>query len=311
MAQQRFVLSDESINSYGFRVLTKGIDLSMFEKNPVMLYMHDQSNILGKWVDVKVDGEKLSGAPEFDTDDELATKLSKKVEKGYLNATSIGLQVTKWGVETDKLSGKEVAVALSSVLKEVSLVTVPSNRNALRLYDDEGVLIDEEQIQLSVSEVFKQNPHKKMVTKENLNLLGLGDNPSETDINQAIANLAGRVNTLEAEQKAQRQKQVTDLVDAAVTSGKIKAEKKAFYVSLGEKDFDGLKQIVEDMKVPSKPTQHLADDKGGKKTDVTGREDWSFDKWRKEDPKGLLKLKDEDAETYNALLNGSPAKRNI
>ncbi len=32
-----FVLSDESRNSYGFVVLTDGIDTTAFERNPVML----------------------------------------------------------------------------------------------------------------------------------------------------------------------------------------------------------------------------------------------------------------------------------
>jgi len=33
-----FILSDESVNSYNFKVITDGIDLERFKKNPVMLY---------------------------------------------------------------------------------------------------------------------------------------------------------------------------------------------------------------------------------------------------------------------------------
>lgn len=41
--KKTFVLSDESVNSYGFRVLTDGIALDNFKKNPVMLWNHTRT----------------------------------------------------------------------------------------------------------------------------------------------------------------------------------------------------------------------------------------------------------------------------
>ena len=40
MSQKRIILSDSSLNRYGFRVLTSGMLIEAFKKNPVMLYMH-------------------------------------------------------------------------------------------------------------------------------------------------------------------------------------------------------------------------------------------------------------------------------
>ena len=37
------IVSTEAVNSYGSRVLTEGIDLSQYEKNPVLLWMHRRS----------------------------------------------------------------------------------------------------------------------------------------------------------------------------------------------------------------------------------------------------------------------------
>ena len=54
-----FVVSDESVNSYGYTILTAGIDLSRFEKNPIMLLQHDSKNIIGKWENVRIEDNKL------------------------------------------------------------------------------------------------------------------------------------------------------------------------------------------------------------------------------------------------------------
>lgn len=35
-----FIINTSGLNSYGTRVLTPGIDLAQFKRNPVLLYMH-------------------------------------------------------------------------------------------------------------------------------------------------------------------------------------------------------------------------------------------------------------------------------
>ncbi|QXU42082.1 hypothetical protein [Pedobacter sp. D749] len=39
-ASKRIILTSENVNRYGFRVLTDGIDLTQYGKNPLMLWMH-------------------------------------------------------------------------------------------------------------------------------------------------------------------------------------------------------------------------------------------------------------------------------
>lgn len=52
-----FVLSDESVNSYGFIVQTAEIDTAQFERNPVMLYMNDRDNgVLGRRENIRREG---------------------------------------------------------------------------------------------------------------------------------------------------------------------------------------------------------------------------------------------------------------
>ena len=50
---KEFMCSDESINTYGFRVLTDGGKLERFLVNPVMLYMHDVRQVIGSWEELR------------------------------------------------------------------------------------------------------------------------------------------------------------------------------------------------------------------------------------------------------------------
>lgn len=50
MSKHTFVISDESLNDQDFRVMTNGIDLTQFKKNPLMLWMHKRPN---RWNSLK------------------------------------------------------------------------------------------------------------------------------------------------------------------------------------------------------------------------------------------------------------------
>ena len=58
-----FVLSDGSVNSYGFRVDMEKLNLSRFKKNPVMLYNHYE--VIGRWKGIKIEDGKLLASPVF------------------------------------------------------------------------------------------------------------------------------------------------------------------------------------------------------------------------------------------------------
>ncbi len=74
---KEFVISTSRVNCYGTRVLTGGIDLEQYTKNPVLLYMHrrgifgDNTLVLGSTVNIRIDGDRLIGEPDFDMEDEL------------------------------------------------------------------------------------------------------------------------------------------------------------------------------------------------------------------------------------------------
>lgn len=128
-----FVLSDESVNSYGFVVLTEGIDTTAFERNPVMLYMHNRDgNVIGRWENIRKDGKRLLGDAVFDDSTELAATVKKQVEKGFLRSVSIGIEQ----IATEELNG--VQTVTKCRLIEVTIVDIPSNENAVKLFRRTG-----------------------------------------------------------------------------------------------------------------------------------------------------------------------------
>ena len=88
---KRVRLTNESVNSYGFRVLTAGIDLEQFKRNPVLLYMHERGNVIGYVKDLLVENGEVTGELVFDEASELSIRCKKQYEVGSLRMVSIGL----------------------------------------------------------------------------------------------------------------------------------------------------------------------------------------------------------------------------
>ncbi|MDR0436976.1 MAG: hypothetical protein LBH22_01600 [Bacteroidales bacterium] len=128
-----FILSDESVNDLGIVVLTNGIQLGNFLKNPVLLYKHDrESGVIGRWENIRIEGNKLLGEAVFDESDELGKKIKLKVENGFLRSASIGIE----NVIIEDING--VKTAISSVLVECSIADIPANKNAVKLCKPNG-----------------------------------------------------------------------------------------------------------------------------------------------------------------------------
>ena len=53
---KRIIIRDESVNCYGTWVKTDGVDISQYERNPVLLWMHWRGIIIGCIKDIKKEG---------------------------------------------------------------------------------------------------------------------------------------------------------------------------------------------------------------------------------------------------------------
>ena len=132
----RFIISDESVNRYGYRILSRGMSTVSFEKNPVVFYNHGTYNLpIGKGKDLRHEPDgTITLDIDFDTEDEQALAVQKKAERGFLNACSVGIDVLETSTDaTVVLAGQTRPTVTRSELLELSICGIPGNRNALRL----------------------------------------------------------------------------------------------------------------------------------------------------------------------------------
>ena len=131
--QFEFVMSDDSIDRYGDS-LTQNWVLGYFKRNPIALFNHSANQIIGKWTNVRVEGNRLLGRLELAEADtsELVRTIRRLVEQKILRAVSVGfraLQKEKLNDKADDFFGP--FRFLKSELLECSLVAVPANANAI------------------------------------------------------------------------------------------------------------------------------------------------------------------------------------
>ena len=138
-----FIISDDSVNDRGFRILTAGINLERFKKNPIMLWMHrrddgwDFTQVLpiGKWENIRKEDGKLLADPVFDENDKFALLIKSKVENDLIRGCSAGINPIEFSTDPKDLEkGQTRATITKSELYEASIVDLPSNRNTVRLF---------------------------------------------------------------------------------------------------------------------------------------------------------------------------------
>lgn len=134
---RRFVASDESVDSYNSVIKADGWDLERYTKNPVVLFGHASwSHPIGKG-NAFIEGKQLMLDVTFLPEDvnPLAERTLRILDEGLMGA-SVGFDPLEWEIDEDRATGDEdwwnvpLKYTRQSLL-EVSVVTLPSNENAL------------------------------------------------------------------------------------------------------------------------------------------------------------------------------------
>lgn len=132
-APLRVVMASEGKQADGIDLRMSGVDLTRFNRNPVLGYGHRywsrEDLPIGRVDNVKVEGRELLGDLVFDVDDEFAMTCERKIRAGVLSAVSIGFDVTEWENENDNYWRGGVATGWE--LTELSVVPVPMDANAV------------------------------------------------------------------------------------------------------------------------------------------------------------------------------------
>lgn len=115
---------------------------------------------------------------------------------------------------------------------------------------------------------------------------------------------------IEAENKLQQYENTR--IDAMITEANLSEEQKETYKKIGQTS--GIEALAEVLKDKIKPKNQAPDIMGlinrGSAYNATasGRENWDFDQWQKEDPQGLEKLSQSEPEKFEALFNAKYKK---
>lgn len=272
------IISTSGLNCYGGRVLTSGIDLTQFQKNPLLLWMHRRSfdrdaMPIGRIDNLRTDGDRLIGTPVFDQNDEFAKKIESKWENGFLRMASAGIEIIETSDAPEHLlQGQTRRTITRCRLEEVSIVDMGGNDEALQLYDRSGKVLklaageDNDALPLLVPEKKddptgtapdgKDNNQTNKLTqsmnKEFLQLLGLSETATEQEAVGALRLLKEKADKVETLQLAS----ITAVVDGAIAEKRITADKKEHFMNIGKAaGIDSLRTTLSLMQPVRKPTE--------------------------------------------------------
>jgi hypothetical protein len=307
------IISTSGLNCYGGRVLTSGIDLTQFQKNPLLLWMHRRSfdrdaMPIGRIDNLRTDGDRLIGTPVFDQNDEFAKKIESKWENGFLRMASAGIEIIETSDAPEHLlQGQTRRTITRCRLEEVSIVDMGGNDEALQLYDRSGKVLklaageDNDALPLLAPEKKddpsvtapdgkdnnQTNKSTQSMNKEILQLLGLSETATEQEAVGALRLLKEKADKVETLQLAS----ITAVVDGAIAEKRITADKKEHFVNIGKAaGIDSLRTTLSLMQPVRKPTEVI------RQTDAP----------RDAEPKPYAKLSDVPADQLEKLREERP-----
>lgn len=253
--QKRVRLTNSSLNAYGTRVLTEGMDIEQFERNPVLLWMHHRGEVIGIVTDIKREGDEITGVLQFDEASDLSQKCKKQWDFGSLRMVSGGIDILAWD-EDPKLyvEGQKLATISRSKLTEVSLVDIGANDDALVLtYEGQTLNFAKDGYQplplakptdpdtpinlQNQPNSSTPNQSKTMDQKVLALQLGLPETATEQEINAKLATLqaaAAETEKLREEQEKMKLAQLEAEVDKAIAEKRIEDKMRAHFVETGK-----------------------------------------------------------------------------
>lgn len=321
-----FVICDNTLNRYGWRLLVEGIDTANFAKNPVCVLAHDTYSIpVGKWENVRVEDGRLLGRLIFDPTDADSVRLYWKYKDGYMSAVSLNVLPTEQSEAPEQMvPGQRYPTVTQSELLEVSCVVLPGQGNAVKLSYADGreyklsLLIEEtmSKPEKTAADMAAEIEGLRKLNAENLVALhrqrgAISDAEMPMLHKLALADYDTTKQMLEAKQvqdKTQEQsgdakaQLAVQLVRLHLDRGAITAQETEFFQSAAAADYEGTKKVLELRKgresIGAFGTTGAAGD---------DRKDWKYLDFYKKDLKALGDMERNDPERYAKLVADATA----
>ena len=300
---KRVRISNDSLNSYGTRVLTSGMNVEQYCRNPVLLYQHERGQVIGYVKDLKVENDEVTGELMFDCASELSKRCKKQYEFGSLRMVSVGIDILELSEDKQHLvQGQTCPTITKSKLFEVSLVDIGANDDAIVLQKDgKRITLGKDgecPLPLLNNNNF-QNP-EQMDQKKLALLLGLPETADEAAIGAAIEELKtakAENTTLKANAEKLSAERITSIVGTAIAEKRITEDKKQYFVELGKKvGAEELQNIFATMTQQVKLSQVIGH-QGGAPTGAPA----TYQKLSEVPADKLLELREKQPEEYKKL----------
>ncbi len=301
-----FVICDNTLNRYRWRLLVEGIDLEGFLKNPVACVQHDTWKMpVGRWENVRVENGELRGTCVFDPNDEEAVKLYWKYKDGYMNAVSLHIRPLEESDDAVVLvEGQKYPTVVKSELIEVSLVTVPGQKNAVKLMNDDG----------SDYTLGILNPEAAAgMLAENKNSNNMSKEPEKPA--SGAGELEEQNRTLQMQLEESRKLNAKNLVALHVQRGVVGEGEVEHLEKLALLSYSDVEKMLSAREVPAVPAAK-EDPKGDQGKELAAqlqelqgspagaedeRKDWDYLEWTKKDPRGLSAMEQNEPDRFKKL----------
>ena len=329
--EQEFILSDSSLNVYGFRLNTEGYVIGEFLKNPIGYYGHEKEDgVLLRWEDLRIEGDKVIGKPVINLEHPRGERTVQEIEEGFLNAASVGnIVVLDYHSEPGEEGTEDVLVVDKWYNKECSLVDNPGNREAFRteLADSDGIPVSVGDLRDRTAEIklrlattapavkedapvlFQAQPDHVVITSELLEILDLNDDADSESVLRKLKELKDEGNRLrieaEAVNRGNREREVLEILEGGLKDGRFTPATRMELELHFRDNPQGLKRLVGTMPA----YQSIAERLRKIPDDIKDLADLSYDELDKTDKLQMLLTKAPDLyrEKYQRKFGKLPA----
>ena len=163
---KRIVFSNLTPNDQGGIIPNSAIDFSRFMANPVILKQHNwNGEPLGLMTDIKLEGGNWTGSPTFHKLTQESKDYAAMYEGGWLRACSIGGEAI-WKANAAgqyQLDKNGLKLCEKFYLYEISMVTLPSNPDAVQLGNDVLSSLEDNK-ELLYAKIYEQEEKENVFT---------------------------------------------------------------------------------------------------------------------------------------------------
>lgn len=258
---KEFCLTDDSVNVYGYRLLTSGLLLDRYNP-PIGFLMHDRDKgVAVRWEDFRTETDKLFAKPVVN--EGLFPGLAQQIEDGFYGAASVGhiVALESSDDETSRMDGQTGPTVTKWFPRECSIVDIPGNYNALAmLYDEKGGILHD--LSEKPNKIANKQKMEETIKIAELHLPNLADTATREEAENALKDLIDKAERAEKAEKelnelkdAVTREKVINIVDNGMKIHKLTKE----MAEKLKKDYSGnpsgLKELVDAM-----PSQHMVSD---------------------------------------------------